>query len=98
MTGIPELSPAPENWILLTEGVYARIRHPRYVELHLWVLGYSFVANYLALYVVCLLLGPALYLIVILEEKELKGRFGDQYEEYSRNVPRFVPRFGARTR
>ncbi|MCP4896641.1 MAG: isoprenylcysteine carboxylmethyltransferase family protein [bacterium] len=93
MSGIPELSPEPEKWELLTDGIYAKIRHPRYVELFLWILGYSCVANYLSLYVACLMLVPALFVIVILEERELKGRFGDQYDEYCRNVPRFVPRF-----
>jgi protein-S-isoprenylcysteine O-methyltransferase Ste14 len=96
MTGISELSRAPEKWELLTEGIYARIRHPRYAELFLWILGYSCVANYLSLYVACLMLVPALYGIAILEERELKDRFGDRYELYCREVPRFVPRFRPR--
>jgi len=95
MSGIPELSAESESWNLLTEGIYARIRHPRYVELFLWILGYSCVANYSAPYIACLVLVPALYVIVILEERELKVRFGDRYEEYCRTVPRFVPRLRA---
>jgi protein-S-isoprenylcysteine O-methyltransferase Ste14 len=35
---------------------------------------------------------PTLYLIVLLEERELRDRFGVEYEEYCRRVPRFVPR------
>jgi protein-S-isoprenylcysteine O-methyltransferase Ste14 len=48
--------------------------------------------NYLALYVALPLSLAALYLIVILEEKELRNRFGSQYEKYCHSVPRFIPR------
>ena len=30
LTGLPELSPERHKTVLLTEGIYARIRHPRY--------------------------------------------------------------------
>lgn len=33
-----------------------------------------------------------LYLIVILEEKELIKIFGGVYSEYSKSVPRFIPK------
>ena len=33
-----------------------------------------------------------LFLIVLLEEKELINRFGDVYAEYSKSVPRFIPK------
>jgi protein-S-isoprenylcysteine O-methyltransferase Ste14 len=92
LAGIPELSPEGRQGELLTEGIYARIRHPRYVELLLWVLGYSLFANYLALYLAFLLSLPVVYLIVVLEERELRDRFGAEYDEYRRRVPRFFPR------
>ena len=37
------------------------------------------------------------YFIVVLEERELRDRFGSTYEEYSRRVPRFFPRRGTAT-
>ena len=37
---------------------------------------------------------PTLYLIVLLEERELRDRFGEEYEAYCRRVPRFVPKRG----
>ena len=91
LAGIPELSPKPHSQKLLTEGIYGRIRHPRYVELMLWLLGYALIANYLALYIAVPVSLAALYLIVVLEERELRDRFGSQYEAYCRAVPRFLP-------
>jgi protein-S-isoprenylcysteine O-methyltransferase Ste14 len=91
--GLPELSPEGHPGKLLTEGVYSRLRHPRYVQFLLVLLGYALFANYLALYAVFALWVPVAYLIVLLEERELRDRFGGEYEEYCRRVPRFVPRF-----
>jgi protein-S-isoprenylcysteine O-methyltransferase Ste14 len=92
LAGIPELSSKPHSQKLLTEGIYSRIRHPRYVELMLWLLGYALIANYLALYIALPVSLTALYFIVVLEERELRDRFGSEYEEYCRAVPRFIPR------
>jgi len=94
LAGIPELSRGGEKGKLLTEGIYGRIRHPRYVEVLLWVLGYAFFTNYLGMYILFALTVPAIYFIVVLEEWELRNRFGSTYEEYSRRVPRFFPRRG----
>jgi protein-S-isoprenylcysteine O-methyltransferase Ste14 len=90
--GLPELAPDRTPGKLLTEGVYARIRHPRYVGFLLALIGYALIANYLATYIVFALCLPGFYLVVILEERELRERFGQEYEEYCRRVPRFVPR------
>lgn len=92
LIGLPELAPKDETGRLLTEGIYARIRHPRYVEVMLGLLGWALFTNYLALYFLVALLGPLLYLIVVLEERELRDRFGEQYDAYCRRVPRFFPR------
>ncbi len=91
LAGVPELSRRRHPGKLLTEGPYARIRHPRYVETFLWILAYALFANYLATYVVAGLTIPALWLVVVLEERELRQRFGAEYEGYCRRVPRFLP-------
>lgn len=98
LVGVPELSDRHYPGRLLTEGIYARIRHPRYVEVVLWVSAYAFFANYLAPYVVVLASIPVLMLVVVLEERELRERFGTAYDEYCRRVPRFVPRSDHRHR
>ncbi len=93
LTGIPELRrESGDRGTLLTEGIYGRIRHPRYVEILFWVAAYAFFANFLGLYLLLVVSVPTIYLIVLLEERELRARFGEEYEEYCRRVPRFVPR------
>jgi protein-S-isoprenylcysteine O-methyltransferase Ste14 len=92
LAGIPELSRRAEPGKLLNQGIYASIRHPRYVELVLAMLGYALIANYLGSYFLFILFVPAIYLIVLMEERELRERFGAEYEEYCRRIPRFIPR------
>ena len=92
LSGIPELSKEKYPGKLLTEGIYARVRNPRYIEVVLWVLAYALFANYLGAYIVFVLSLPLIYFVVRLEERELRERFGTAYEEYCRRVPRFVPK------
>jgi len=93
LTGVPELNPADGPGEMLTEGIYATMRHPRYVEIALGCLAYAFFANYLGAYLVALATIPVLHLIVIFEERELLARFGAQYAEYCADVPRYLPRY-----
>jgi protein-S-isoprenylcysteine O-methyltransferase Ste14 len=92
LSGIPELSKEKYPGKLLAEGIYGRVRNPRYIEAVLWVLAYALFANYLGAYIVVVLSLPLIYFVVRLEERELRERFGTAYEEYCRRVPRFVPK------
>jgi protein-S-isoprenylcysteine O-methyltransferase Ste14 len=92
LIGLPELAPNRHPTKLLTEGIYARIRHPRYAGGVLGLLGYALIANYLAIYLLFPICAASLYLIVLLEERELRDRFGAAYQAYARRVPRFIPR------
>jgi protein-S-isoprenylcysteine O-methyltransferase Ste14 len=91
LLGMPELAPRQYPGTLLTEGIYAVIRHPRYVAVSIWLLGCVLFANYLMPYVFFVIGIPGMYVLVFLEEYELRARFGAQYEAYCRRVPRFVP-------
>jgi protein-S-isoprenylcysteine O-methyltransferase Ste14 len=96
LSGIPELSKEKYPGKLLTEGIYSRVRNPRYIEALLWVTAYALFANYLGAYIVVALCLPLIYFVVRLEERELRERFGTAYEEYCRRVPRFVPKLRPR--
>jgi len=89
MLGLPEISKSGGK--LLTEGIYSHIRHPRYVEVGLGVATTALLCNYLIGYILFFLYIPFIYIVVLIEEKELKDRFGKDYEEYCKKVPRFIP-------
>ena len=93
LAGLPEVAPERAPSQLLDQGIYGRIRHPRYVEFTLGVLAFACFTQYLATWAVALAMIPLLRLVVVFEERELVERFGDAYVEYARRVPRFVPRW-----
>lgn len=93
LAGLPELSPERHAGELLHTGIYARIRHPRYVSVAFGMLAAAIFCNYQSLWIATILMFPALYGIVLLEERELVDRFGEAYVDYSRRVPRFIPKF-----
>jgi len=92
LTGLPELSPERHKTVLLTEGLYARIRHPRYVQYFLAMVAYALFCNYLATYLLVAAVAILIYPMVLMEERELRSRFGAEYENYCARVPRFVPK------
>jgi protein-S-isoprenylcysteine O-methyltransferase Ste14 len=92
LMGVPELAPDGRGGRLITEGVYGRVRHPRYLSVSLGTVAAAFFTNYLAVYIIAVAILPALYLVVVLEEKELRDRFGEEFVEYCSRVPRFFPR------
>ncbi len=92
LLGLPEIAPDRFPRRLITDGIYARMRHPRYVQFLMALSGYALIANYLAGYLVIALWVPGIYLIALIEEKELRDHFGDIYQAYCRNMPRFLPK------
>ena len=93
LIGLPELDLKNQEQKLLTEGMFAKTRNPRYVAVVLFGLSMALLTNYVAVYVVFVAFVIGLYGITLLEEKELRARFGKAYEDYCRCVPRFIPRF-----
>ena len=92
LLGLPEVSPPAAGGTLVTEGIYSPIRHPRYLQVMLGLAAFALVTNYLALYALLAVSVPLIYLVVLFEERELRHRFGEEYERYCREVPRFLPR------
>ncbi len=79
--------------LLVTSGLFSIVRNPI-------MLGELLVIWAEALYVAsvgCMLYAVAIsalahFAAVAVEEPELRQRFGEQYDEYCRNVPRWIPR------
>jgi len=92
LLGLPEIAPEHFPRTLITSGIYARLRHPRYLQFMIALAGYALIANNLASYLAVGLWLPGIHVIVRLEERELRDHFGRAYEDYCRGVPRFIPR------
>jgi protein-S-isoprenylcysteine O-methyltransferase Ste14 len=74
-------------------GIYSRIRHPRYLASFLAILGACLLAGTHILYLVAALWLALMAVIIALEEREMRHRFGAAYRDYCRKVPRFFPKW-----
>lgn len=83
---------------LLTDGIYARMRHPQYSGLFLAVLGQLIHWPTIP----TLLLSPVIVWLYVglarREEKRLLAEFGDRYAAYRQRVPMFIPALTGRRR
>ncbi len=96
LAGLPEFAPDRHAPKLLKEGIYSRIRHPRYLEVMLGVTAWALFVNFMGVYVVVAACIALLLVIIPLEERELLERFGPAYAEYRRTVPMLLPARRAR--
>jgi protein-S-isoprenylcysteine O-methyltransferase Ste14 len=79
-------------------GFYRYVRNPMYVGffvgwLSLWVIFGR--ANRAALTVAIVAVDAAVLFVRLVEEPILRRMFGAQYEDYCKNVPRWLPRVRA---
>jgi protein-S-isoprenylcysteine O-methyltransferase Ste14 len=92
LIGNPEIFKDKYPGKLLTEGIYSKIRHPRYLQLFLVFLGFVMFANYLMPYIFLFVFSIGMFFVIILEERELQDRFGTEYQTYCSKVPyRLMP-------
>ncbi len=79
---------------LVVEGPYGIVRNPMYWSVTFAMLGEAAVFHSVALVdlAVVFFVGVNLF-VLFLEEPALKQKFGAEYEEYCRQVPRWLPRF-----
>lgn len=78
---------------LVMEGVYARMRHPQYTGLFIIVFGEGIVHWPTIVSVAAFpVIVVAYTMLARKEERQMIRQFGDQYREYQRRVPMFVPR------
>jgi len=79
--------------VLTVAGPYAMVRHPLYVGNALMTVALCLAANnFLATVLVIVVLASVYWITLRLEERRLFALFGDDYLEYRRRVPAFVPR------
>ena len=81
---------------MFIDGPFAYVRNPLYVGNLMMYVGVGVMANALAPYLALVAIGFFLFqysMIVTKEEEYLRTTFGDEYERYVQEVPRFIPRF-----
>ena len=93
LAGVPELDADGKGGKLLDTGLYARVRHPRYLAVTLGQIAWAFFTNYLAMYALIPIIALGLAAIAWFEERELEERFGQAYVEYRRARPHDHPAF-----
>ena len=77
---------------LVREGIYQYMRHPAYSAIMLEVVAIPVVGNaWFTLMLSVFLYIPLLLARWSVEEKEMVGKFGEQYETYRERVPAFWP-------
>ena len=79
----------PAQPLLVTTGVYRRVRHPLYFFTLLLIWFFPMMTLQLLLFN----LASTVYFLVgsIHEERRLLSQFGDQYESYRKSTPRIIP-------
>ena len=89
--GTPLPLDAPKN--LVVAGPYRVVRNPMYWSVASVMLGEAAVFHSVALFklVAAFAVGVILFVLFV-EEPALKQKFGLEFEEYCRQVPRWIPR------
>jgi len=81
---------------LVISGIYAHTRNPMYVGNITIAIGLALASNSWPTVLMTVPLVCFVYIaIVAAEENYLRGKFGTAFDEYCRNVPRWLPRLGA---
>lgn len=92
--GTPLPADAPRR--LVTTGLFRRIRNPIMAAelLVIWAVA-LYLASLGAMLYAAAICVVAHLAVVHVEEPELRRRFGSEYEDYCRRVPRWLPRFAS---
>lgn len=93
--GWRELYRARQENRLVTDGLYALVRHPQYSGLFIGLFGEG-VVHWPTIFSITVF--PAIVVAYVLlarrEEKKVLAEFGDEFLIYQQQVPMFFPRFG----
>jgi protein-S-isoprenylcysteine O-methyltransferase Ste14 len=79
--------------LLVTDGLYAKMRHPQYLGLILVVVGFLIMWPTLITLIVAPFLIIRYALLAKEEDTELELKLGDDFKNYKERVPGYVPSF-----
>jgi protein-S-isoprenylcysteine O-methyltransferase Ste14 len=93
VAGRGTLAPVDPPKELVVRGLYRYVRNPMYVGVVSVLLGEALLFASIAMLIYAAGFFALAHLFVILyEERTLRRRFGEAYEQYARAVPRWLPR------
>lgn len=90
--GRHELEPDSHSQRLVTSGVHGMVRHPLYLGHLCSMLGLAVGAGSVACFALTAFAIVTGAIMIPVEERELRERFGEEYDRYSERVPRIFPR------
>ena len=90
--GWKEIHKARKQETLMVKGIYKYLRHPQYVGFLLITFG----LNVMWLTIITLVMWPILLVLywrlAKMEDRDMEEKFGEEFLEYKRKVPGFIPR------
>jgi Putative protein-S-isoprenylcysteine methyltransferase len=94
MRGFRSAGTHVEPWkpalVLVTDGIFGRLRNPMYVGLTLLLTGLSILLASDWMLVMTIIFVPVIHFgVVKREERYLEAKFGDAYRAYKERVPRY---------
>ncbi|MEM2914787.1 MAG: methyltransferase, partial [Candidatus Bathyarchaeia archaeon] len=85
------LSHTAKRQTLITRGLYGTVRHPQYLGIFMWTLGFAMTGWRLINYLMWITLCFSYLLLAEYEEQQLAKRFGQEYVMYKKKVPFMFP-------
>jgi protein-S-isoprenylcysteine O-methyltransferase Ste14 len=89
----PSVSGVRKDAALITSSPYDIVRHPIYLGAFIFLIALSLVSANLVIILPTIAILTLLYASIDEEEAMLVDRFGEQYLEYMKRTPRFIPKF-----
>jgi protein-S-isoprenylcysteine O-methyltransferase Ste14 len=85
-----EVKPWRPSTILVTDGVFGRLRNPMYVGVTGFLIGLAIALAFDWILVMTVVFVPVIHFgVVKREERYLEAKFGDAYRSYKARVPRY---------
>lgn len=76
---------------LVTDGLYAKLRHPQYLGLILIIVAFLIMWPTILTFLLAPFLVGRYVLLGREEERELEERFGEEFRHYKERIPGFIP-------
>jgi len=77
---------------LIKTGLFGHMRHPLYVGILIVYLGFILFSFSLISFIGWIIVFVLYNIIATFEEKDLEKLFKDEYLEYKKNVPKWIPK------